>query len=87
MDPERHERVTELFLATYELAPPQRAAVLDRQCADDPSLRQEVEVLLGKHADPSSFLEDPALGPEFRMDRNFTVIDRDAQLLDTARLG
>ncbi|MEO8195625.1 MAG: serine/threonine-protein kinase [Thermoanaerobaculia bacterium] len=41
-----HSRVKELLLAAADLAPAERAALLDRECTTEPSLRAEVEDLL-----------------------------------------
>lgn len=41
----RHERISEVFLAVCELPAEERAKALHEQCADDPSLRSEVEAL------------------------------------------
>ena len=46
MDPDRHARLTEVFLAAAELEPPERAEYLDRACGEDLELRREVEELL-----------------------------------------
>ena len=46
MNPGRFQRIEALFDAACELPPDQRGALLDRECADDPSLRAEVESLL-----------------------------------------
>jgi phage gp37-like protein len=46
MNPERWQQIRDLLEQALELAPEQRAALLDRSCVSDPSLRQEVEVLL-----------------------------------------
>ena len=44
------QREQAVFLAAVEAAgPADRKAVLDRQCADDASLRQRVEALLAAH--------------------------------------
>ncbi len=42
-----------------ELPPSERAAALDRLCADDPDLRREVEELLALDEKSASFLEPP----------------------------
>jgi Tol biopolymer transport system component len=56
--PERWQQIRDLLEQALELAPEQRAALLDRSCVSDPSLRQEVEVLLAASDDVrSSFLE------------------------------
>jgi hypothetical protein len=46
MTRERWQQVCELLEKALELAPQQRSALMDRACGADPSLRQEVEVLL-----------------------------------------
>lgn len=65
MDPERCHRLHELFAATCDLEPQQRAALLDRECAGDPTLRQEVEAMLDQDAASRAFLDAPALGENF----------------------
>jgi eukaryotic-like serine/threonine-protein kinase len=56
--PERWQQIRDLLEQALELAPEQRAALLDRSCVSDPSLRQEVEVLLAASDDVrSSFLQ------------------------------
>jgi hypothetical protein len=46
MMPERWERVKEIYDSAFHVRPPERRAFLDRACAKDPALRQEVERLL-----------------------------------------
>ena len=46
MTPERWERVRERFEAAVELAPAERSAFLQEECAPDTALRVEVERLL-----------------------------------------
>ncbi len=46
MNPERHERVGQLFLAARALPGSQRSVFLDEACAGDESLRREIESLL-----------------------------------------
>jgi serine/threonine protein kinase/tetratricopeptide (TPR) repeat protein len=52
MSSDRHARVKEIFLAACELPSDERAAYLDRACADDDALRREVESLLEFHEEP-----------------------------------
>jgi serine/threonine-protein kinase len=65
MTPERHQQIKRLFLAACELDEEQRAAFLEQACADDPSLRAEVESLLLHHnsqtiiSGPPYALQDP----------------------------
>jgi serine/threonine protein kinase len=71
MTPERWQQVCDLLEKALELAPQQRLVLLDRACGADPSLRQEVEVLLASSDHVrSSFLQGsplqgtPSLSPE-----------------------
>ena len=68
---QRYERISKLFLTVCELPAEERARALDEQCADDPSLRSEVEALLARDAeDDSAFLQTPMLGEEFSLQRS-----------------
>jgi len=58
MEPERWQRVNELFHAALERAADERDGFLDAACKDDHALRREVATLLA-HAD-DAFLEVPA---------------------------
>ncbi|MHC5029004.1 MAG: serine/threonine-protein kinase, partial [Planctomycetota bacterium] len=52
---DRSERVRDLFARAVVLPTPDRAAFLDEQCADDPSLRRDVERLLSfDHAEDAT---------------------------------
>ncbi len=64
LSPQRYERLHQLFTAVCELPADERAAVLDRECADDPSLQEKVEALLAKDPGGGSFMEQPALGED-----------------------
>ena len=57
----RWKRVKSLFEAAMDQAPEDRSGFLDRVCAEDPSLRAEVEALLGSHERAGDFLEKPVL--------------------------
>ena len=57
--PERHEKVYELFVNARKRDDVARAAYLAKACADDPSLREEVEALLAQDSEMTSFLEQP----------------------------
>lgn len=50
MSDPRHVRERELFLAVCEQPETERSSYLDRHCADDPSMRREIESLLRYHA-------------------------------------
>jgi serine/threonine protein kinase len=62
MTPERWEQIRDVLERALELAPDERSAFLDEACPSDPSLRNEVEVLLAQSADmPSVFLQSSAM--------------------------
>src|SRR5215211_5755476 len=52
----------ELFLAALEVAPEDRAAWLERECAADAGLREHLRLMLAAHDAPQSLLDRPA-GP------------------------
>lgn len=54
----------ELIVFTEALKVPiqERAAFLERECADDENLRRTVEALLGAHDRLGNFLEEPPTG-------------------------
>jgi eukaryotic-like serine/threonine-protein kinase len=60
MNRENWQKIKEIFNDALEIPPAGRAAFLNEACADDESLRREVEVLLKSFAD--DFLEKPAVG-------------------------
>ena len=65
MTPERWQDVARVLNSALELAPEERPAYLDRACASDPSLRQEVESLLASEDNiRSSFLQSPPLAAQ-----------------------
>lgn len=61
MTPERWQQIKELFEAALARDASERVAFLDRVCADDPDMRQQVEALLASHEGAPSFLEEPAV--------------------------
>jgi serine/threonine protein kinase/tetratricopeptide (TPR) repeat protein len=61
MSDARWERLESLFHAALPLAPAARAMLLDRECADDPALRAEVERLLAAHDRAGRFIQAPAV--------------------------
>jgi serine/threonine-protein kinase len=61
--------VKAIFDQALEIASPmQRAAYLDKVCAESPELRAKVEALLGAYAEVGSFLENPAPAPVATLD-------------------
>lgn len=59
MNPERWQKLRDLFEAALDMDASGRAAFLDEACRTDPGLRKEVEALLDSHGG-DSFLEKPA---------------------------
>lgn len=52
-----------LFEGALERPTNERAAFLDEHTKNDPTLRREIESLLGAHEGAGPFLSTPALGP------------------------
>src|SRR5258708_1671406 len=61
MTPETWERVKEIFESALEAPSQDRPAFLDRACAGDSALREEVERLLRSDAEADGFLNAPLL--------------------------
>ena len=59
--PASFRSLKELFLAVLAIAPAERAAWLERECAQDAALRLRVEEMLAAHDTPQSLLDGPAL--------------------------
>jgi tRNA A-37 threonylcarbamoyl transferase component Bud32 len=57
MDPTRYARIQELFVEIYGLPPDERAAAIDRACAGDAALKDEITSLLEHHTDGSLFAD------------------------------
>ena len=64
MNPERWEKLDQLFHAALECGPAERTALLDKACAGDEALRKHVDALLAAHAEAGSFIENPAFEVE-----------------------
>jgi hypothetical protein len=55
-------RVQAVFLEAADYHDPvDRAAILDRECSNDPELRRRVEALLRAHDEFNSFLNEPVI--------------------------
>jgi serine/threonine protein kinase/Tol biopolymer transport system component len=61
MTPEHWQQVDRLLELALEREPRERPEFLDKQCAGNMQLRQEVEALLKAHEQAGSFIEAPAL--------------------------
>jgi WD40 repeat protein/serine/threonine protein kinase len=59
-----HDREGALLNAALELAAGERAAFLDRACAEDGALRRRLEDLLKAHGQAEAFLVEPAFATE-----------------------
>jgi serine/threonine-protein kinase len=82
MTPERYQQVKELFESALDREPDQRAAFLDEACADDPSLRKDIDYLLACHAEADSFMEIPAI-----QDASQLLTDDEAASVVGRRIG
>jgi len=58
---ERWRKVKQRFQAAVELPAAEREAYLADACADNPSLRAEIESLIAAHEQSGSFLDTPAI--------------------------
>jgi serine/threonine protein kinase len=61
MNPERWEKVKELFDAALQCEPGERRRFLERICGDDIELREEVASLLASHEEAGSFITADAI--------------------------
>jgi eukaryotic-like serine/threonine-protein kinase len=66
MNPERWERVEQIYHAALDREPDQQAAYLEEACAGDDSLRKEVESLLACQDSAEGILKSPAIAPAAR---------------------
>src|SRR6266404_3272060 len=60
MKPERWQQIKALLQAALEREPGQRAAFLAEACADDESLRRDVDALISSYEQAGDFIEAPA---------------------------
>ncbi|MGI9035568.1 MAG: serine/threonine-protein kinase, partial [Pyrinomonadaceae bacterium] len=61
MNPERYQKICDIFAEASELAPDKRAEFLRAECAGDEDLRNEVVSLLASAEKSGDFIESPAL--------------------------
>lgn len=61
MNPERWRKIESICNSALDMEPVRRKAFLDEACAEDASLRREVEQLLGMQSEAEDFIERPAL--------------------------
>jgi hypothetical protein len=61
MTPARHQQIGDIYLAALELDPALRREFLDKVCAGDDALRQEVESLLTSNRNAGEFISASAL--------------------------
>lgn len=79
MEPARWLKIEELFHAALDCDPGERHLYLDKACAADSELRQEVEELLRDHDATWSFFDKQPL----KMKRNVSRISPGRQCDDT----
>ena len=61
MTPDRWQQIEKIYQSALELEESQRVAFLEKACAGDEALRQEVESLLRSEQSGDRFIEEPAL--------------------------
>ena len=61
MTPERWQKISHLYNAALARDAKERAALLDRACGGDSTLRSEVESLLAQGSATEAFMAEPAL--------------------------
>jgi hypothetical protein len=62
MTPERYQQVEAIFQEALDLVPEERGRYLAKACAQDDSLRSDVERLLSQHDSAGDLLEQPLYG-------------------------
>src|SRR5215471_3309740 len=82
MQPERLERIDELFQSALDLPVEQRSGFVRDACADDPELRQEVESLLKAHDEVGDFIEESASDVAARLLVEQHILARLGQVID-----
>ena len=61
MNPERYQKICDIFAAVQKIPRDERENFLARLCVDDEDLRNEVESLLASDESSGNFIESPAL--------------------------
>jgi serine/threonine protein kinase/tetratricopeptide (TPR) repeat protein len=61
MSPERWQKIEAIVLSALEVSPQEREAFLEKECADDFDLREEVESFLALDDDSEKFINAPAV--------------------------
>ena len=61
MTPDRWQQIERIYHSALEVAENERPAFLQKVCAGDEALRQEVESLLRSEQSGERFIEEPAL--------------------------
>jgi len=61
MEPERWQKIEQLFHSALNVEESRRSSFLQENCGDDQELRLKVESLLAHHKEAATFLESPAV--------------------------
>jgi Tol biopolymer transport system component len=69
MTPERFQQISQLYHATLEREPEQRAGFLQQSCGRDRDLRQEVESLLASEKSAEAFFSSKGMKEAKRLDK------------------
>lgn len=82
MKAERWQKIDELFCSALDCKPEDRARFLTEACADDESLRKEVEALLASHQQAGSFIQSPAVEAAMKL-----IADEPSEPIAGRRIG
>ncbi|HEY0003548.1 MAG TPA: protein kinase [Pyrinomonadaceae bacterium] len=82
-NPERWQRVEELFESALAHRPEERSAFLVEACGGDEALRKQVQTLLESYEQAGSFIESHALGSQYEQ----TLIDDPSLAVIGRRIG
>ena len=86
MTPERWRQVEEIFQAAVELGPEERAQYVSQACAQDSTLKRDVETLLSQNENAGDLLEDPLYGATVMNQLELLATDDDDPMIGR-RLG
>jgi len=83
----RRDQVQRLFEAALDREPAERAAFLDGLGATDPELRNEVEILLAYHEDPSRLERDPSRAENLSLEKSTRLRPSSERTETPSRIG
>lgn len=84
---EQWQRADRLFHEVVDLPPNERKKYLDRVCATDPSLREEIESLIACDEGGHDFIDKPALGEGFSLQTTAASIEASDESMAGQAIG